>query len=108
MYEISTTKLDITVIIERNRKGQGSENIGGYDYFCSGIPKEMRAQQEAFISIRKKLWKCRQTTWQAITKRPIVMCPTIKGQKCTILGVYAVNDDAPVSVKNYFFKNLHL
>lgn len=33
IYELNRLNMDIVVITETKRKGQGSENIGEYDYF---------------------------------------------------------------------------
>lgn len=106
IHEINRLNIDIAVITETKRKGQGSENIGEYDYFYSGVPKEKRAQQGVGILIRKKLRRL-ITTWEAISERLIKMNLTIRGKKITIIGVYAVNDDALVNIKDGFFEKLH-
>jgi hypothetical protein len=39
-----TYKIDIAAITETNKEGKGSENVGKYDHFYSGVPKDNRAQ----------------------------------------------------------------
>lgn len=57
IYEMKRYNIDIAVATETKRKGQGSENLGDYDHFYSGIPKDKRAQQGVSLLIRKNLRK---------------------------------------------------
>lgn len=43
MIEIKNLKLDVAVITETKKKGQGSESMGQYDHFYSGVSKDRRA-----------------------------------------------------------------
>ncbi|XP_044757727.1 craniofacial development protein 2-like [Coccinella septempunctata] len=103
--EIKTLKLDIAVITETKKKGQGSESMGYYDHFYSGVPKDRRAQQGISILIRRNLRKYIQS-WEAISERIIKMNLTIYGHRTTIIEVYGVNDDSLVSTKDKFFEDL--
>lgn len=96
----------LAVVTETKKKGQGSENLGEYDHFYSGVPKEKRAQQGVSILISKKFRKF-ITSWEAVSERIIKMNITLYGNRLTIFGVYAVNDDALVSKKDEFFEHLH-
>lgn len=106
MSELKYAKIDIAVITETKKKGNGSENWGYYDHFYSGVPKDQRAQQGISIVIRRTLRKY-ITSWEAINQRFIKMNLTIKGYRVTILGVYGVNNDAIVNIKDDFFEQLN-
>lgn len=103
--EINQANADIVVLTETKKKGQGSENLGKYDHFYSGVAKEKRAQQGVSILIRKTLRKC-ITYWEAINERIIKINLNIKNHKITILGVYAENNEALVNKKDEFFEKL--
>lgn len=98
--------MDITVITETKKKGNGSENLGYYDLFYSGVKKDQRAQQGVGILIRKSLRRC-ITSWEPIDQRLIRMNLTIKGHRLTILGAYGINDNALVNNKSEFFEKLN-
>lgn len=97
--------MDITVLTETKRKGQGSENLGHYDHFYSGIPKDKRAQQGVSILVRKNLRRY-ITSWEAVNQRIIKLNLCLCGNKITIIGVYAVSEDAPVKEKEEFYEQL--
>ena len=104
--EIKKNEIDIAVITETKKKGNGSENLGSYDTFYSGVSKDQRAQQGVAILIRRELRK-HINSWEAIDQRIIKMNLTLHGHKITLLGVYGVNDDATVLVKDQFFEQLN-
>ena len=52
-HEIRELNVDVAVITETKKKGQGSENLGHHDHFFSGVPKQKRAQQGVSILICK-------------------------------------------------------
>ena len=104
--ELQNARVDIGVITETKRKGKGSENWGYYDHFYSGVSKDQRAQQGVSILIRRNLRKY-VTTWEAISPRLIKLNLTLKGHRMVILGVYGINDDSPVNVKEEFFEQLN-
>jgi exonuclease III len=47
-------KIDIVSIKETKNKGSGSEVIGNYLHFYSGVPKENRAKKGVSLLIHKK------------------------------------------------------
>ena len=104
--EIGSHGFDVTVLTETKKKGQGSVSVKEYDLFYSGVEKDQRAQQGVAILIRKSLRKC-ITTWEAVNPRMIKMNMAVFGHKITILGVYGVNDDSTVAVKDQFFEELN-
>lgn len=106
VYELQKSEIALAVITETKKKGKGSENLGHFDHFYSGVPKDKHAQQGVSILISKKL-RQHITSWEPINERIIKMNLTLKAHKITILGVYAVNDDALVNKKNEFFEQLH-
>lgn len=95
--ELKQLNVDITVLTETKKRGQGSKKLGYYDHFYSGIPEEKRAQQGILILIRKSLKKF-ISSWEAINERIIKMNMILLGNKITI-GTYAINDDSPVNKK---------
>lgn len=103
--ESKNANMDIVVLTETKKKGVGSENLGQYDHFFSGVPKDKRAQQGVSILIRKNLRRC-ITSWEPISQRIIKMNLSIHGNKLTIIGAYAINDDALVKDKDEFFEQL--
>ena len=105
-HEIRERNVDVALITETKKKGQGSENLGHYDHFFSGVPKQKRAQQGVSILIRKKFRKYIKT-WEAINSRIIKMNLDIWGYRMTILGIYGVNDDATVKIKDDFYEQIN-
>ena len=92
---------------ETKKKGTGSENLGYYDHFYSGVAKEKRAQEKRVsILIRKNLRRF-ITNWEAVNERIIKMNLTIYGYRITILGIYAITEDALIELKDRFFEQLH-
>lgn len=104
--EVKKYNVDVAVLTETKKKGTGSENLGCYDLFYSGVSKDQRAQQGVAILIRKSL-RPSITTWEAVDQRIIRMHLTLHGHKVALLGVYGVNDDAPVNLKDQFFEQLN-
>nr|XP_018911551.1 PREDICTED: craniofacial development protein 2-like [Bemisia tabaci] len=74
--------------------------------FFSGVSKDQRAQQGVAILVRNDLRKC-ITSWEPINERIVKMNVTVYGHKITLLGVYGINDDAPVAAKDQFFELLN-
>ncbi|XP_030749694.1 uncharacterized protein LOC115877587 [Sitophilus oryzae] len=106
LYEINKLDIDLAVLTETKKKSQGSENLGMYDYFYSGVRKEKRAGQGVAILIHRKYRKY-ATTWEGISERIIKINMNIRGYRLTIIGVYAVNDDSPTASKETFFQQLN-
>ena len=104
--EVNKYNVDVAVLTETKKKGTGSESLGCYDLFYSGVSKDQRAQQGVAILIRKSL-RPSITTWEAVDQRIIRMHLTLHGHKVALLGVYGVNDDAPVNLKDQFFEQLN-
>ena len=104
--EIKEHKVDIVVMTETKKKGHGSENYGDYDLFYSGVPKDQRARQGVAIMMRKSLRRF-VVNWEAVNQRIIKMNLNLYGHKITLFGVYGVNDDATVAVKDQFFEDLN-
>ena len=104
--EIEKNQIDIAVVTETKKKGHGSENLGCYDMFYSGVSKDQRAQQGVAILVRKGLRKS-ITSWEAVSPRIIKINLTLHSHKVTLIGVYGVNDDAQIAVKDQFFEQLN-
>jgi hypothetical protein len=104
--ELKNQEIDVAVITETKKKGEGSENLGYYDHFYSGVTKDKRAQQGISIFIRKNLRRY-ITLWEAINERLIKMNICLHGYKITIIGVYGINEDALTQNKEEFFEQLN-
>lgn len=66
IYEMKRYNVDIAVAKEK--KGQGSENLGEYDHLYSGVSKDKQAQQGVSLLIRKKQRKEIQIRKKYISK----------------------------------------
>ncbi|XP_030764659.1 uncharacterized protein LOC115888913 [Sitophilus oryzae] len=106
MIEIKNLKLDVAVITETKKKVQESESMGQYDHFYSGVSKDRRAQQGVSVLIKRNLRKHVQS-WEAISERIIKINMTVRENRITIFGVYGINDDSLVNVKDKFFEDLN-
>ncbi|XP_030749701.1 uncharacterized protein LOC115877594 [Sitophilus oryzae] len=106
MIEIKNLKLDVTVITETKKKGQGSESMGQYDHFYSGVSKNRTAQQGASVLIKRNHRK-HVHSWEAISERIIKINMTVRENRITIFVVYGINDDSLVNVKDKFFEDLN-
>jgi hypothetical protein len=60
--EVEQLRINIAAITETENKGSGSEVIGNYFNFCSGVPKENRAKRGISLK-KKKKWKHNITNW---------------------------------------------
>jgi hypothetical protein len=54
--EVSTIKMDVVVLIKTKKKGAGTETLGNYIHFFSGVKKYERAKRGVLVLINKK-WK---------------------------------------------------
>jgi len=106
VHEVKKLKMDLIVATETKRKGQGSENVGEYDHFFSGVPKEIRAQKGVSILIHRRFRK-NITSWEAINERIIKLNIDLFGARTTIIGVYGVNEDENINVKDTFYEQLN-
>lgn len=104
--ELNKMNIDLAVVTETKRKGQGSENLGSYDHFYSGVPRESRASKGVSVLIHRK-WRKYIKTWEAVNERIIKINLNVHEYKVSILGIYAVNDDEPLNVKDSFFQHLN-
>jgi hypothetical protein len=70
--EMERLGIDIASITETKKKGSGSEIIGNYLHFYSGVPEEIGAKGGVSLLIHRK-WKHNITNWQCIDERIITM-----------------------------------
>jgi len=76
--------------------------LGPYLHFYSGVPKEKRAKREVSILVKKR-YNRYITTWEAINENMIKLHMNLLGKKLCILGIYAINNDKNILVKEDFF-----
>ncbi|XP_044745075.1 craniofacial development protein 2-like [Coccinella septempunctata] len=93
--------MDIIVLSETKKKGIGSEGLREYIHFFSGVGKDQRAKAGVSILIQNK-YKNKIRSWEPLSERFIKVTIQLRGRSITILGVYALNDDATVQAKDNF------
>lgn len=103
--EIERMKVDVAVLTETKKKGQGQEKIGIYHHIWSGVNKNERAQAGVSILVRNK-WSEKIQHWQEINERIIEIVIKVNGQMITIIAVYGLNDDTKREKKDEFFELL--
>ena len=95
--------IDIASITETKKKGFGSEVIGNYIHFCSGVPKENWAKRGVF-SLFHKNCKHNITNWLCIDERIITVNINNLKTRFTFISVYGPNEDEPVVNKEFFYE----
>lgn len=103
--EITEMNGDIMVLSETKKKGKGQEKLGNYTHIWSGVPKSSRAKKGVSILIKNK-WVKNIVSWEEIDERIIKLNLKLFGIELIIIGVYAINEDTPVTEKNEFFDKL--
>lgn len=103
---LTELKIDIAVISETKKKGNGAEQIENYIHIYSGVPKEQRAKSGVSLMILKTLKKY-ITNWEAINERIIKLNMSYLGHRLTIIGVYAPNEDENAEVKDQYIEDLN-
>ncbi|XP_044745151.1 uncharacterized protein LOC123307015 [Coccinella septempunctata] len=98
-------KVDIAVLTETKKKGNGIEHISNYVHIYSGVPKNERASKGVSILINKKFIG-KIHNWNTINERILSANLTIKGHRTTIVGVYGPNDDSNQKEKDDFYTTL--
>ncbi|KAJ4439889.1 hypothetical protein ANN_08018 [Periplaneta americana] len=97
--------MDIVVLTETKKKGQGQEVIGDYIHIWTGVDKTSRAKSGVSVLIKKK-WKREVVSWKEINERIIRITMSMFGVKLEIIGVYGPNDDDTVDNKRDFYEDL--
>ncbi|XP_044766969.1 craniofacial development protein 2-like [Coccinella septempunctata] len=103
--ELEKMKVDICVLTETKRKGVGSETIGEYIHFYSGVPKDARAKRGVSIAVHKRNRE-HIKSWEEIDEQIMTMEFNKNGHQIVIVGVYAPSDDAGTLVKDEFYGKL--
>ena len=103
--EIQEMNMDIVILTETKKKGKGEERLGNYIQFWSGVEKHVRAKSGVAILIKNK-WIRKVTDVEYIDDRIMKVVINIFGQIIVIFGVYAINDDATIDIKESFFEKL--
>lgn len=105
LWELTRLNIDVAILSETKKKGTGSEKLGEFSHFYSGVDKSCRAKAGVALLIRKKLVRHIES-WEAINERIMTLRLRVRGHKVVIVGVYAPNDDANVGVKETFYETL--
>lgn len=91
-------KIDFIVLSETKKKGNGTENLREYVYFYSGVSKDQRARARVSIFLHRK-YQNKIKSWEPINERLMKMTLHMRGRNITIIGIYALNEDATVEAK---------
>ncbi|XP_039274981.1 uncharacterized protein LOC120349093 [Nilaparvata lugens] len=97
--------MDIAVLSETKKKGQGNSFKDGYIYFWSGVDKSARAKAGVAMAVRKNMEK-NITDWNPVDERIITVDMIIRGREVKIFGIYAPTDDSDANTKDAFFDKL--
>lgn len=84
--EIEKINMDVVVLIETKKKGDGTEMIRKYVHLFSGVGKDQRAKREISILLKKK-FKRKISDWEPINENMIKVNIQQFGRKITVLGV---------------------
>lgn len=101
IMEFIQRHIDIAILTETKKKGNGIENTNDFTHLYTGVEKHERARAGVSILIHGKLKKYIKS-WEPMNERIIKLTIQIRGRTMTILGVYAPNNDASVHVKDTF------
>ncbi|XP_045463868.1 craniofacial development protein 2-like [Harmonia axyridis] len=104
--ELQTLSMDLVVLTETKKKGTGTEVINNYVHVYSGVPKHQRAKRGVSVMIHKK-YRNKITDFEFLSENIIRININIHQRPVTILGIYAISDDEPISVKEEFFEQVH-
>lgn len=105
LEEFKNMNVDILVVTETKKKGNGTEEIGGALHIWSGVKKEQRAKAGVGILVKKKFRK-NIKTWEPVNERVIRVEIAIYGRDVIIIGAYGPNDDSPVTEKEKFLDTI--
>ncbi|KFM58790.1 Craniofacial development protein 2, partial [Stegodyphus mimosarum] len=103
--ELEEHKKDIVVITETKRKGKGSENIGNYIHFFSGVEENDRSRAGISIMMKEMYYKY-MTSWEAIDERLIKLELMLGKKHLAIIGVYGIDDSARKDTKEVYYNKL--
>ncbi|XP_049782515.1 craniofacial development protein 2-like [Schistocerca cancellata] len=97
--------MDVVILSETKKKGQGEEELDNYVHTWSGVSKAARAKAGVSIMI-KKSWKKRITNWTFINQRIITVEMTLFAREVVIIGVYAPTNDTKDKEKDTLWDTL--
>lgn len=103
--KLSRWDVEIAVLSETKKKGQGIEEVKDYIHIFSGVNKEVRAKRGVSIAISRK-YKNSIKSWTCVNENILTLDFKIKGIEMVFIGIYAPNDDAPETEKIAFFNQL--
>lgn len=103
--ELLNLGIEMVVLTETKKKGTGTEIINNYVHIFTGVPKHERAKRGVSIMIHKK-HKDKITDFEPVNENIIRVNITINQKPVTILGLYAISDDEPLTKKDEFFEQV--
>lgn len=104
--ELEKRGVDVAVLTETKRKGNGLENCGDFIHIYSGVPKSQRAAKGVSILIRKK-YNNKITSWETINERLATLNLSLKGHRIVIIAAYGPNEDDTQPNKDAFYDQLN-
>ena len=105
LSELIRLNIDIAILSETKKKGNGNEKCKNYIHFYSGVEKSERARAGVSIMINRRLSRFVKS-WDPIDERISKLTINWKGRIINIIAVYAPNEDAPVTIKDKFENTL--
>lgn len=99
------SNVNLMVLTETKKKGNGREIMDEYIHIWSGVNKAERAKAGVSILIRKTVEKFIKN-YTFVSERIITMTISAYGYKTTVIGVYGPNDDSDQETKDKFWRDL--
>ncbi|XP_060530421.1 craniofacial development protein 2-like [Cylas formicarius] len=98
-------ELDILVVSETKKKGNGTEIIDDVFYCWSGVKKQERAKAGIGILIKKKWIKCIKSL-EPINDRVIKIDIVVFGRHIIVIGEYGQTEDSALIEKTSFIQTI--
>jgi len=105
LEEFQRMDIDILIISETKKKGNGTETVDGIFHCWSGVQKQERAKAGIGILMKAK-WIKPIKTWEPINERIIKLVVEMYGREFVVLGVYGPTEDSPTNEKDIFMETL--
>lgn len=102
---VEKINIDIAILTETKKKGQGCDSADNYIYFWSGKHKAERAAAGVAIMIHKR-YKNAVTDVEYTSERLMSITIKIYGKEYCIVAAYAPTEDSTIAVKDDFYEVL--
>ncbi|XP_072380622.1 uncharacterized protein [Diabrotica undecimpunctata] len=96
--EFESMKLDIMIMTETKKKGNGTEKMGEIIHCWSGIDKKERAKAGIAIILKKK-WEPAIENWEPINERIAKLNLKVYERQIILLAVYGPTENSSIAEK---------